>query len=102
MHEGLPMPVERVRTLLDYASFLRRHGRPARARPVLAEAVERADALGAGWLAGGAKGELSAAGGRRRRPVGGRRALTPSEERVMRLPRRGPATRPSPSSSRSR
>lgn len=77
--------VERVRTLLDYGSFLRHHGRPAVARPVLAEAVERAEALGAGWLAAGAKGELGAAGGRRRRPVGGRRALTPSEERVARL-----------------
>ncbi|HWC39625.1 MAG TPA: AAA family ATPase, partial [Acidimicrobiales bacterium] len=33
LHEGLPMPVERVRTLLDYGSFLRHHGRPARARP---------------------------------------------------------------------
>jgi DNA-binding CsgD family transcriptional regulator len=79
------MPIERARTLLDYGSFLRHHGQPARARPVLAEAVERAEALNAGWLAAGARGELGAAGGRRRRPVGGRRALTPSEERVARL-----------------
>jgi DNA-binding CsgD family transcriptional regulator len=85
LHDGLPMPIERARTLLDYGSFLRHHGRPARARPVLAEAVERAEALGAGWLAAGASGELGAAGGRRRRPVGGRRVLTPSEERVARL-----------------
>jgi DNA-binding CsgD family transcriptional regulator len=85
LHEGLPMPIERARTLLDYGSFLRHHGQPARARPVLAEAVERAEALNAGWLAAGARGELGAAGGRRRRPVGGRRALTPSEERVARL-----------------
>ena len=85
LHEGLPMPVERARTLLDYGSFLRHHGRPSRARPVLAEAVERAEALGAGWLAAGAGGELGAAGGRRRRPVAGRRALTPSEERVTGL-----------------
>jgi DNA-binding CsgD family transcriptional regulator len=85
LHDGLPMPIERARTLLDYGSFLRHHGRPSRARPVLAEAVERAEALGAGWLAAGAGGELGAAGGRRRRPVAGRRALTPSEERVARL-----------------
>lgn len=85
LHDGLPMPIERVRTLLDYGSFLRHHSQPARARPVLAEAVERAEALGAGWLAAGARGELGAAGGRRRRPVGGRRVLTPSEERVARL-----------------
>ena len=52
---------------------------------MLAEAVERAEALGAGWLAAGAGGELGAAGGRRRRPVAGRRALTPSEERVTGL-----------------
>ncbi len=83
--DGLPMPVERARTLLDYGSFLRHHSQPARARPVLAEAVEGAEALGAGWLAAGARRELGAAGGRRRRPVGGRRALTPSEERVARL-----------------
>jgi DNA-binding CsgD family transcriptional regulator len=85
LHDGLPMPIERARTLLDYGSFLRHHGQPARARPVLAEAVERAEALGAGWLASGARGELGAAGGRRRRPVAGRRGLTPSEERVARL-----------------
>ncbi|HEX6475771.1 MAG TPA: AAA family ATPase [Acidimicrobiales bacterium] len=85
LHDGLPMPIERARTLLDYGSFIRHHGQPARARPVLAEAVERAEALSAGWLAAGARGELGAAGGRRRRPVGGRRGLTPSEERVTRL-----------------
>jgi DNA-binding CsgD family transcriptional regulator len=85
LHEGLTMPIERTRTLLDYGSFLRHHGQPARARPMLAEAVESAEALDAGWLAEGARGELGAAGGRRRRPVAGRRALTPSEDRVARL-----------------
>jgi DNA-binding CsgD family transcriptional regulator len=80
LHEGLALPLEHVETLLDYGAFLRRGGEPVQARRVLAEALRRADGLGAVWLAGLASAELKVAGGRRRR----RRLdeLTPQEERV--------------------
>ena len=80
LHEGLALPLEHVETLLDYGAFLRRGGEPIQARHVLAEALRRAEGLGAVWLAGLATEELKVAGGRRRR----RRLdeLTPQEERV--------------------
>src|SRR5437868_435038 len=67
LHEGLQLPLEHVETLLDYGAFLRRGGELARARELLADAVRRAEARGAVWLAGLAAEELKVAGGRRRR-----------------------------------
>jgi DNA-binding CsgD family transcriptional regulator/Tfp pilus assembly protein PilF len=80
LHEGLPLPLEHVETLLDYGAFLRRGGEPARARALLADAVRRAEARGAVWLARLAAEELKVAGGRRRRRRLGE--LTPQERRV--------------------
>jgi DNA-binding CsgD family transcriptional regulator len=77
------LPVEHAETLLGYGGFLRRHGQPTRARRVLAQAIEAAQAAQAGWLAGLAHAELRVAGGRRRRPAP--RDLTPQEARVAAL-----------------
>jgi DNA-binding CsgD family transcriptional regulator len=84
LHEQVSLPLEHAETLLAYGGFLRRSGRPAAARPVLAEATEVAQAAGAGWLAGLARDELKVAGGRRHhRPPPG--TLTAQEERVAAL-----------------
>jgi DNA-binding CsgD family transcriptional regulator len=82
LHEGLALPLEHVETLLDYGAFLRRSGEPVQARHLLANALQRADRLGAVWLGRLATEELRVAGGRRRRRrLGG---LTPQEQRVAR------------------
>jgi ATP/maltotriose-dependent transcriptional regulator MalT len=83
LHQEVDLPVEHAETLLGYGEFLRRRGEPARARRVLAEAIEVAQACQAGWLAGLAYAELRIAGGRRRRPH--TRELTAQESRVAAL-----------------
>ena len=90
LHDEVDLPLEHAETMLAYGAFLRRSGRPAAARPVLARAVAVAEAAGAGWLAGLASAELKVAGGRlRHRPAA--RALTAQEERVARLAATGSA-----------
>ena len=83
LHQEVDLPVEHAETLLGYGGFLRRHGQPARARRVLAQAIEAAQASQAGWLAGLAHTELRVASGRRRRLAP--RDLTPQEARVAAL-----------------
>lgn len=89
LHAGLALPLERIETLLEFGTFLRRTGASARARPLLAEAVRAAESTGAGWLAAQAHQELVASGGRRRRrgDLAGR--LTPQELRVFELAAQG-------------
>lgn len=82
LHQQVDLPVEYAETLLDFGAFLRRHGQPARARQVLARAIEVAKAAQAGWLAGLAHAELRVAGGRRRTAAPG---LTAQEARVAAL-----------------
>ena len=84
LHEKVILPLEHAETLLGYGAFLRRSGQAGAARPVLARAVETAQAAGAGWLAGLARAELKIAGGRRprRAPPG---TLTAQEQRVAGL-----------------
>jgi DNA-binding CsgD family transcriptional regulator len=81
-HEQVTLPMEHIETLLAYGRFLRRR-QPARARPVLADALARAEDLGAVRLATRAGEELRAAGGRRRRRDSAE--LTGQETRVARL-----------------
>jgi hypothetical protein len=89
-HGEVSLPLEHSETLLAYGAFLRRSGRPAAARPGLAQAGPVADAAGAGWLAGLAGAELKVDGGRlRQRAASG--ALTAQEERVARLAASGAA-----------
>jgi len=82
-HAGLELPLERIETLLEFGTFLRRVGAAARARPLLAEAVATAEGIGAQWLAGQAHQELAASGGRRRRRREVSDRLTPQERRVF-------------------
>ena len=51
LHDDAELPMERVSTLLAYGNMLRQSGQPARARKVLAEALEMAEATGAPALA---------------------------------------------------
>ena len=86
LHEQVPLPLEQVETLLGYGAFLRRRGRPSRARPVLARAAAIAEASLAGWLLEQVREELAAAGGRRRRRSDeAATRLTIQEARVARL-----------------
>jgi DNA-binding NarL/FixJ family response regulator len=71
-----------MQTLFEYGKYLRRAGQPARARPVLSEALTMAERGGATWLATQAQEELRIAGGRRRRQHHEPNRLTPQEERV--------------------
>ena len=83
LHESVGLPLEQVQTLLACGAFLRRRGRPSRARPLLAKAAAIAEAHQAGWLLEQVREELAAAGGRRRRPAQAGR-LTIQEARVAR------------------
>jgi DNA-binding NarL/FixJ family response regulator len=84
--------MERISTLLAYGDMLRRTGEPARARPVFAEALERAETLQAPAHARYAREALSSTGGRRRRGLQSGR-LTPQERRVAELARVGNSRR---------
>jgi DNA-binding CsgD family transcriptional regulator len=92
IHDGTDLPMERTSTLLAYGNMLRQSGQPARARRILAEALDVAEATGAPALARYAREELSSAGGRRRRraPDG---HLTPQELRIARLVKAGRSRR---------
>jgi DNA-binding CsgD family transcriptional regulator len=92
IHDGAELPMERTSTLLSYGNMLIRAGQPSRGRKILAEALERAEGIGAPALARYAREELSAAGGRRRRraPDG---ELTPQELRIAGLVKSGSSRR---------
>lgn len=87
LHDEVALPLEQVETLLGYGAFLRRRGRPCRARPLLAHAAVIAEANQAGWLYAQVREELAAAGGRRRRNRSREEPtrLTIQEQRVARL-----------------
>ncbi len=79
-------PLDRARIGLRFGAWLRRSRKVLQARPVLAESLQLADGCGATPLAGKARAELSAAGGRRRRRRPDQnRSLTPQEVRVADL-----------------
>ena len=92
LHDDAELPMERTSTLLAYGDMLRKDGRPAQARTILAEALETAESIGAPALARYASESLSATGGRRRRraPDAG---LTPQELRIARLVQAGTSRR---------
>jgi DNA-binding CsgD family transcriptional regulator len=92
LHDAADLPMERTSTLLAYGDMLRRNGEPARARPVFAEALHTAEAVGAPALARYAREGLSATGGRRRRTAPDGR-LTPQELRIARLVQAGSSRR---------
>jgi DNA-binding CsgD family transcriptional regulator len=92
LHDGAELSMERTSTLLSYGNMLHQNGQAARARKILAEALDTADGLGAPALARYAREGLSSTGGRRRRrtPDG---QLTPQELRIARLVRSGTSRR---------
>ena len=84
--ETAPVPLELARALVDLGAALRRAGRRSGSREPLARALELAHRHGAAPLAGHARIELLATGGRPRRVYRtGIAALTPSELRVAHL-----------------
>jgi DNA-binding CsgD family transcriptional regulator len=85
--------VEQARALADLGAAVRGAGRPADARPVLREALDLAEVVGASALADRARTELRLAGGRapHARARGG--ILTPGERRVVELAAGGQSNR---------
>jgi DNA-binding CsgD family transcriptional regulator len=85
--------VEQARALADLGAAVRRAGRPTDARPVLREALDLAEVVGASALADRARTELRLAGGRapHARARGG--ILTPGERRVVELAAAGQSNR---------
>ncbi len=84
-HQGLPMPLEEVETLIAYGGFLRRRRSASSARPVLTQAVDLANSCDAQRLETRALAELHAAGGRRRKHRTPDEPLSPIEQRVAEL-----------------
>jgi DNA-binding CsgD family transcriptional regulator len=84
-------PVARAEALVDQGGFLLRHNESARARPVLAEALQLAESCGAAWHADQARVLWRRAGGRARATPSG--ALTPQEQAVADLARAGRTNR---------
>jgi DNA-binding CsgD family transcriptional regulator len=84
-----PAPLLQARVLLRYGGHLRRVGQDVRARPLLAEALALAEAVGGEGVARRAADELQAAGGRRRHRRQDPDALTVSEARVASLSAQG-------------
>ncbi|WP_198168350.1 ATP-binding protein [Herbidospora yilanensis] len=87
LHDTTELPLEKVETQLLYGAWLRRTGRPARARPMLADAATTAARAGARWLTERAHEELRRADGRRR--TTDPRSLTPAETRTASLAAQG-------------
>ncbi len=86
--------LEAVRARVDLGVSLRRLSRPRQARESLAEARERAGAIGARRLERTAFEELRAAGGRPRRiALSGVESLTPAQRRVAELAAEGRSNR---------
>jgi DNA-binding CsgD family transcriptional regulator len=81
----------RARTLIEYGAFLCRRGDLRRARPILAQALQIADACGAGWYSDQARVLWRRAGGRARGHD--TRGLTPQEAAIAQLVRVGRSNR---------
>jgi DNA-binding CsgD family transcriptional regulator len=85
------MPLCRAESLIDLGAFLIRGRQAARARPLLAEAVQVAEDCGAAWHAERARVAWRRAGGRTRATPAGE--LTPQERAVADLARAGRTNR---------
>jgi DNA-binding CsgD family transcriptional regulator len=91
---GSTARLELARALLDLGAAHRRAGARGTARDLLRESLDLAHGLGGHALAGRARDELVAAGGRPRRDaIRGRDSLTPSELRVAGLAAAGRTNR---------
>jgi len=89
-----PAALQLAHSLVELGATLRRSGKRAAARELLAEALDLAARCGARPLAARAREELKATGARPRRELRtGAEALTPSELRVARLAAEGRTNR---------
>jgi DNA-binding CsgD family transcriptional regulator len=88
---GVPMPLAQCRTLTAYGAVLARRGQRDNARKLLTDALQQAQACGAGWHTHHALTELRRAGSRARRVPPGQ--LSPQEKAVARLARAGRTNR---------
>ena len=94
LHEGLPMPFERARTLLCFGERLRRARRRADAREPLKEALETFERLGARGWAERTRTELRATGEQQaRRTETAAEQLTPHELQIAVLVAQGMTNR---------
>jgi DNA-binding CsgD family transcriptional regulator len=94
LHDGLPMPFERARTLLCFGERLRRARRRADAREPLKEALETFERLGARGWAERARTELRATGEQQtRRAETAAEQLTPHELQIAVLVSQGMTNR---------
>jgi DNA-binding CsgD family transcriptional regulator len=94
LHEGLPMPFERARTLLCFGERLRRARRRADAREPLKEALETFERLGARGWAERTRTELRATGEQQaRRAETAAEQLTPHELQIAVLVAQGMTNR---------
>lgn len=92
--DGSPARLEHAKSLVALGSALRLDRKPAAAREPLRQGLELAIRCGAAPLAGRARAELHAAGGRPRRDMlTGPGSLTPSERRVAELAAKGASNR---------
>ena len=91
LHADLGMPIAHAQTLTDYGAFLTRTAEPARARPLLADALAAAHACGAAWHAAQAEIWWRRAGGRTGTTPAGQ--LTPQERAVVKLAAAGNTNR---------
>ena len=83
LHEASPSPFEIARTQLCFGETLRRNRQRVEARPMLSEAVETFERLGAEPWANRARAELSATGEKaRKRDMAATRDLTPQELQI--------------------
>ena len=85
LHDEVGLPVERIETVWQWGSFLRRSGRLIEARNALREAAALTESIGVPLLGRLVQAELAVAGGRRRRRDGPRQHLTAQEQRVADL-----------------
>ncbi len=95
LHEGLPMPFERARTLLALGERLRRAKQRAEAREPLTAALDAFERLGARPWAERARTELRATGGQAsgRRSQAAAEQLTPHELQIAVLVSQGMTNR---------
>jgi DNA-binding CsgD family transcriptional regulator len=85
----LPLPIARAEALLAYGVHLRHSDRPRAAREHLVRALDLAEHASSEAVARVARGELAAAGGRRRRRTKDPCKLTAQEDRVAALAAEG-------------
>lgn len=92
LNDEVDLPIERVETVLEWGSLLRRTGRVKESRDLLRAALAGAERADSPWLARHVSEELAVARGRRRQRTSAV-VLTPQEQRVADLAAAGRSSR---------